>query len=236
MEENSLRLILLGIGALILLAIYGYDFFKKKSLRRVEEVDVVQEDQTDHALLNTGGFSAIPADEAVDDNVSTADEKDVPLIPADEVLDMVEVPHDEQVPIASQAMVVQLIVLAKDGLPMKGDLLLSAFSDLGLKYDDMGIYHRAEQLDDKCLPLFYIANRLEPGTFPVGQMEGFESTELVLFFQTSATLDAGKAFMEMLDVAGDLSQRFSATLLSDNMEELSIEKISSIQLELSELA
>ena len=236
MEENSLRLILLGIGALILLAIYGYDFFKKKSLRRVEEADVVQEDQTDHAPSNTGGFSAIPADEAVDDNVSTADEKDVPLIPADEVLDVVEAPHDEQVPIASQAMVVQLIVLAKDGLPMKGDLLLSAFSDLGLEYDDMGIYHRTEQLDDKCLPLFYIANRLEPGTFPVGQMEGFESTELVLFFQTSATLDAGKAFMEMLDVAGDLSQRFNATLLSDNMKELSIEKISSIQLELSELA
>ena len=114
--------------------------------------------------------------------------------------------------------------------------MLSAFSDLGLEYDDMGIYHRAEQLDDKCLPLFYIANRLEPGTFPVGQMEGFESTELVLFFQTSATLDAGKAFMEMLDVAGDLSQRFDATLLSDNMKELSIEKISSIQSELSELA
>lgn len=236
MEENSLRLILLGIGALILLAIYGYDFFKKKSLRRVEEADVVQEDQADHAPPNVGGFSAIPADEAVDDNASTADEKDVPLIPADETLDVVEAPHDEQVPIASQAMVVQLIVLAKDGLPMKGDLLLSAFSDLGLEYDDMGIFHRTEQLDNKRLPLFYIANRLEPGTFPVGQMEGFESTELVLFFQTSASLDAGKAFMEMLDVAGDLSQRFGATLLSDDMQELSMEKISSIQLELSELA
>ena len=236
MEENSLRLILLGIGALILLAIYGYDFFKKKLLRRVEEAEVVQEDQTDHAPPNTGGFSAIPADEAVDDNVSTTDEKNVPLIPTDEVQDVAETPHDEQVPIANQAMVVQLIVSAKEGLPMKGDLLMSAFSDLGLEYDDMGIFHRTEQLGDKHLPLFYIANRLEPGTFPVGQMEGFESTELVLFFQTSGSLDAGEAFMAMLDVAGDLSQRFGAALLSDNMKELSIEKISSIQSELSELA
>jgi len=236
MEENSLRLILLGVGVLILLAIYGYDFFKKKSSGRVEVVDAVHEDEMEHAPLNTVGFSAIPADNLVGENTSIADEKNAPLIPMDETLGIDNTPHDDHVPVANQAMVVQLIVLAKEGLPMKGDLLLSAFSDLGLEHGDMGIFHRTEQGADKGLPLFYIANRLEPGTFPVGQMEGFESTELVLFFQTSAALDAEKAFMDMLDVARDLSQRFGATLLSDNMQELSIEKISSIQSELSRLA
>ena len=236
MEENSLRLILLGVGILVLLAIYGYDFFKKKSLSRVELVDAMQEGEVDHAPLSTGGFSAIPVDTITDDNVSITDEDNAPLMPSNEALDESELPQDEHVPIAKQAMVVQLIVLAKDGLPMKGGLLLNAFSELGLEYDDIGIFHRTEQLDNKRLPLFYIANRLEPGTFPVGQMEGFESTELVLFFQTSASLDAGKAFMEMLDVAGDLSQRFGATLLSDDMQELSMEKISRIQSELPELA
>jgi len=112
---------------------------------------------------------------------------------------------------------------------MAGGELVTAFTEVELEFGDMGIFHCYKRLDGVENQLFHVANLLEPGTFPVGSMSDFQSTGIILFFQVSDLIDPHEAFDSMLNTARELSQRFSARLVDETMEELSLDKIADIQ-------
>ena len=230
MEESSLRWVLLVVGIVILAAIYLFDVLQKRSRRDEADSDrFFTEEKIEPSLIQTIDDTAteealakeIPA--GVFDN----DREGMESVTAKASLDSQA--EDLAVPVAEQASVIQLAVLAKQGEAMSGVDLVTAFTEVELEFGDMGIFHCYKRLDGVENQLFHVANLLEPGTFPVGSMSDFQSTGIILFFQVSDLIDPHEAFDSMLNTARELSQRFSARLVDETMEELSLDKIADIQ-------
>jgi len=230
MEESSLRWVLLVVGIVILAAIYLFDVLQKRSRRDEADSDrFFTEEKIEPSLIQTIDDTAteealakeIPA--GVFDN----DREGMESVTAKASLDSQA--EDLAVPVAEQASVIQLAVLAKQGEAMSGGDLVTAFTEVELEFGDMGIFHCYKRLDGVENQLFHVANLLEPGTFPVGSMSDFQSTGIILFFQVSDLIDPHEAFDSMLNTARELSQRFSARLVDETMEELSLDKIADIQ-------
>ncbi|HIF18297.1 MAG TPA: cell division protein ZipA [Cycloclasticus sp.] len=232
MEENSLRLILLGVGVTILFGIYFYDVLKKRLSRQEAKSDTFISDERIEPVMSTeASFSAMYEGVATSDDESTQPKS---MSRKDDVVE--PMPKQDEVPVAEQAMVIQLTVLPKEGGAISGTAILDAFTALDLEFGDMGIFHCYERDDGVEVKRFHVANILEPGIFPVGGMADFESTGVVLFFQTNDSVNPELAFESMLQTAKELSQRFDAILAGGNMKELTMGDISDIQSTLADLS
>ena len=231
MEENSLRLILLLVGVVILMGIYFYDVMQKKKVIKEERFDDSSfSGRVEPVMENEPSFSAVFEDQQTsrfESNVEPVELNEPDFSPTVMV---------EDVPVAEQALVIQLVVLPKEGGSLLGTALLDAFTTLNLEFGDMGIFHCYERHDGVEIQQFHVANILEPGTFPVGSMAEFESTGIILFFQTSDVANPGEAFESMLNVARELSQRLDASLVDAEMNELMPDKIMSIESQLANLS
>lgn len=231
MEENSLRLILLLVGVVILMGIYFYDVMQKKKVIKEERFDDSSfSGRVDPVMENEPSFSAV-----FEDQQTSRFEKNIEPVELNEP-DFSPTVMVEDVPVAEQALVIQLVVLPKEGGSLLGTALLDAFTTLNLEFGDMGIFHCYERHDGVEIQQFHVANILEPGTFPVGSMAEFESTGIILFFQTSDVANPGEAFENMLNVARELSQRLDASLVDAEMNELMPDKIMSIESQLANLS
>lgn len=230
MEESSLRWVLLVVGIVILAAIYLFDVLQKRSRRDEADSDrFFTEEKIEPSLIQTIDDTA--TEEALAEEIPAGvfddDGEGMESVTAKASLDSQA--EDLAVPVAEQASVIQLAVLAKQGEAMSGVDLVTAFTEVELEFGDMGIFHCYKRLDGVENQLFHVANLLEPGTFPVGSMSDFQSTGIILFFQVSDLIDPHEAFDSMLNTARELSQRFSARLVDETMEELSLDKIADIQ-------
>jgi len=239
MEENSLRLILLVVGAVVVLVIYFYDKWKKSEMQAEEEfgAGAASTERADPLMDSNTSFSAVfddnkivePTVEKVAVVAAEAEPEPEELTPEDSI------PLAESVPLAEPGPVIQFVIQPLQNVTMQGDVLLRAFTELGLAFGEMDIFHYCERQGDEDIQQFHVANLLEPGVFPAGNMAGFESTGLVLFFQESNSLKAIASFDSMLAVAQQLSKVLSANLMGADMKELTLDKISNIRLQLSEL-
>lgn len=230
MEESSLRWVLLVVGIVILAAIYLFDVLQKRSRRDEADSDrFFTEEKIEPSLIQTIDDTA--TEEALAEEIPAGvfdnDREGMESVTVKASLDSQA--EDLAVPVAEQASVIQLAVLAKQGEAMSGGDLVTAFTEVELEFGDMGIFHCYKRLDGVENQLFHVANLLEPGTFPVGSMSDFQSTGIILFFQVSDLIDPHEAFDSMLNTARELSQRFSARLVDETMEELSLDKIADIQ-------
>ena len=244
MEESSLRLVLLGVGAAILAGIYFYDVIQRKARQRKERPDDFA--VVEPVMAKEATFSAVyedmekPSDDVAQKEVGSLD-TDAESLKANVAVDSLDADltlpkTNKEVPVAEQALVIQLAVLPKDGECFSGAALLDAFTGLNLEFGDMGIFHCYERQGGTEVKRFHVANILEPGTFPVGNMADFESTGIVLFFQTNDSVDCELAFDSMLNAAKQLSQQFDAMLAGGDMKELTMGGISDIQSQLADLS
>lgn len=227
MEANSLRLLLVILGAIVIAAIYFYDYFKKKADSKLTELDeLVSKERVQPEMASEPAFSAV---DSAEEKVEIGGVKQVFVAGVEAESQPVT---EEDVPVAEEAFVVQLAVLPKEGAAFGGAALLSALTELNLEFGDMDIFHCFERRDGKEIQQFHVANIVEPGTFPMGSMADFESTGLVLFFQTSQSINPIDTFEIMLDAARTLSQKFDAALVDDQRDELSLSKIETIKTKL----
>ncbi|MGB0238587.1 MAG: cell division protein ZipA C-terminal FtsZ-binding domain-containing protein [Cycloclasticus sp.] len=223
MEESSLRLILLIVGVFILLGIYYYDVLQKKKAIQEDGFEHSLNRRVDPVVETDSDFSAVYEEQQIQTFVEDTRQKEL------KESDFTPTLSDDDVPVAEQIPVVQLAVLPIQGQLLGGKDLLDAFTQLNLEFGDMGIFHRYERYNGVETQQFHVANILEPGTFPVGSMNDFESTGIVLFFQASDMANPEEAFENMLDVARQLSQCLKANLVDAEMKELVPEKIVEIQ-------
>lgn len=142
----------------------------------------------------------------------------------------------EDVPVVEQAPLIQLAVISPADSAMEGTELLNTFTELTLEFGDMGIFHYYQRKGEHEQQLFHVANMVEPGAFPVGSMSDFETKGVLFFMQAGTSVDSLSAFDEMLEAARQLSQRFQADLMDDQKQVLTIEKITSIQQQLTDLS
>ena len=74
MEENSLRLILLLVGIVILMGIYFYDVLQKKKNDEVEELNMPDRDERVEPVMNgESAFSAVFEDQQEASSVGQAE-------------------------------------------------------------------------------------------------------------------------------------------------------------------
>ncbi len=239
MEENALRLGLLAAGIVVLLGIYFYDAWKKKTPKDESDLETTAApvEKVNPVISSEASFSAVfNENKPLDAEVLETNLDIEPKNSSTEVSQRNADVEDGDSFDDKAAPVIQLVVEPFQDCFIQGDVLLNTFTQLGLEFGEMDIFHYYERQNGEEVQLFHVANLLEPGTFPVGNMADFESTGVVLFFQTNDTFKATTSFDSMLTVAQQLSQMLNANLMGGDMKELTLDKINDIRLQLSELS
>ncbi|WDE03252.1 cell division protein ZipA [Thalassomonas viridans] len=98
---------------------------------------------------------------------------------------------------------------------ISGAALLPSLLTLGMKYGDMGIFHRHQDNAGNGKVTFSLANMMNPGTFDLDNMESFATQGVSLFMTLPNVGDAFEVFEQMLSAAKQLASEFNGQVLDD---------------------
>ena len=118
---------------------------------------------------------------------------------------------------------IQVSVVAGPGRFFHGAELKQALMDVDLLFGDMGIFHRYDP--DLTQTLFSVASLVEPGTFPIDDMDDFECPGIVLFFQTARVSDPLGTYDDLVNTSRELAQRLHGIQWDESRQPLSASKI-----------
>jgi cell division protein ZipA len=238
MDRETVRMLLLVLGVLAVASVYVWGRYKSRVLdflnRRGEfdELDYDEDETTREAV--EGG----PEDDALHGLSFSAREPEPAILPLDgDDDDELEAVAPAKPPAASQHMpdparnsaplgapfLIQLSVVAADDGFFNGEDLRDALVELDLIYGDMGIYHRYDR--EYREPLFSVASLVEPGTFPIEDMESFECPGVVLFFQPPQVSDPLAVFDDLVNTARELAEKLGGVEWDERREALTDDKI-----------
>ena len=91
----------------------------------------------------------------------------------------------------------------------------------GLKFGDMGIFHREEKGTTE--RLYSVANAVEPGTFDLSDLETLQTPGLTFFMQLPVPGDALEALDEMILSARTVAATLGGDVKDDTMSALTVE-------------
>jgi len=112
-----------------------------------------------------------------------------------------------------------------------GDQIMQAARDVGLLEGDMQIFHFS---DDQDRMLFSMANMVNPGTFPLKEMNSFVTPGVTLFSSLPGPAEGMVIFEQMLSAAQRLAALFDAELQDDSHSDLTKQTIDHIREEIVE--
>ncbi|MDD3519592.1 MAG: cell division protein ZipA [Chromatiales bacterium] len=209
---DTLRWILLGLGIVVVLAIWAGARFKtdRRGRRTVPDLERIETGDMDIGIDTANARRDPDAGELRDD-----------LDELHELLreEAAERPSEPRQSAASEDadtdenMIVVLHVMARQPGHFGGLDLLRAFRDLRLEHGAMNIFHRMTETDAGEESLFSIANMLNPGTFDPDRMDDFETPGVAFFLQLPAAIDGVDAYEEMLECAVRLAQKLDGLVL-----------------------
>lgn len=140
-------------------------------------------------------------------------------------------------------------VMAKPEAPFGGDALVAALRGQGLKYGDMGIFHRLDGgkgagkdagigagKDGSEERLFSVANALEPGTFDLSDLEGLQSPGLTFFMQLPVPGDALETLDDMVLSARTVAAALGGDVKDDTMSALTGQTIEHMKQRIADYA
>ncbi|WP_281558687.1 cell division protein ZipA [Thalassomonas sp. RHCl1] len=113
-----------------------------------------------------------------------------------------------------QEVLVLSVVMPQNQL-ISGAALLPSLLTLGMKYGDMGIFHRHQDNAGNGKVTFSLANMMNPGTFDLDNMESFATQGVSLFMTLPNEGDAFEVFEQMLSAAKQLASEFNGQVLDD---------------------
>jgi cell division protein ZipA len=108
--------------------------------------------------------------------------------------------------------------LVARGEKIAGTQIERACQSVGLVAGDMSIYHYPEPASGRAL--FSMASMVEPGSFPITDMAGFNTPGLCLFTQLPGVRDGIEIYDRMLSTAQRLAEQLDAELLDDQRNPL----------------
>jgi cell division protein ZipA len=111
------------------------------------------------------------------------------------------------------APMIIVINLAAHADAFSGPAIVSACARVGLSQGDMSIYHHRDAGSGKVS--FSMASMVEPGRFPIDDMQGFTTPGLTLFTQLPGPRDGLSVYNEMLATA----ERLAALLKGELQDE-----------------
>lgn len=251
MDADTLRFILLLAGLALILGIFVWDRQKKAGLR----LPFMRKRQATRSA-DAASRTASPdrRDPVWEDGISDLHEEDTldaELGRLDEILQEEAAPKpsrkkgeqtafsffadDDATPDESAAetlpeKILQINVAGRSRR-ITGDQIMQAARDVGLLEGDMQIFHFS---DDRDRVLFSMANMLNPGTFPMKEMNGFVTPGVTLFSTLPGPTDSMAVFEQMLGVAQRLAALFDAELQDSTHSDLTKQTIDHVREEIVE--
>ena len=244
MDSQTLRLVLTVIGVFIIAAIFIWGQYKKKLLDFInqrgeyDELEAEEEPPCEDEVSmpakagHYGGHStAKDIDPPITFNDLDAGEKDVamekpkPSTPKPALPENARREPPRTDPLGAPFLI-QISVVSRGGF-FNGLQLRDALDDLRLIYGDMGIYHRYDR--EYRVPLFSVASLVEPGTFPIKDMDNFECPGIVLFFQPPQVDDPLEVFDDLVATCRELAMRLGGAEWDEKRQPLTIEKITQMR-------
>ncbi len=238
---DSLRWVLLGIGALLISGIYLLDLFRTKNTpKRRSEVIFNQDSSADfHLNPNVGADSESNADyvDALEDLNkirTTLDEDENFLvqesdIPSNLTEEQENTGRNEQ-DSALKDDFIFLRIVAKEGHEFRGLKILIATKTTEMKFGNMNIFHHhgsGANYSDK--PIFSLANMYEPGEFNLQEMESFSTEGLVVYMSLPSPLGADESLELMLKTSQRIAEQLEGELRDASNHVLDEEKIHALR-------
>lgn len=128
-------------------------------------------------------------------------------------------------------------VMAKPEAPFGGEALVAALRGQGLKYGDMGIFHRVDDSADRNeTRLFSVANALEPGTFDLSDLAGLQTPGLTFFMQLPVPGEALETLDDMVLSARTVAAALGGDVKDDKMSALTGQTIEHMRQRISDYA
>lgn len=227
LDSQTIRWILAGVGAVIIACVYLWGRYQGRALDAMEQdgPGPRRQDPPPQPTKTDGGLAA-----AQDDPLLSFDGlEDNEYFSMGEPAPAVAEPPPRAEP-ASLPPLIQISIVADDGNHIDGIDLRDAFDDLRLVYGDMGIYHRYDR--EYRFPLFSVASLVEPGSFPITDMENFQCPGVVLFFQPPQVDDPVAVFDDLISTCHALAMRLDAMEWDEKRQPLTSDKIVRMRLRL----
>jgi len=242
MDRDTVRLLLVIAGVVVLAGIYLWGRFKRPLLDKLGrkshpdlppsgELGEEEEEASDYfeetVRLITPG--AVTRKEPGLSGLDYTDEDDYDLELITETSETASEPHSEDITgktadgTDGAPFLIQVSVVAGPGRFFHGPDLKQALLDVDLLYGDMGIFHRYDP--DLTQTLFSVASLVEPGTFPVDDMTHFECPGIVLFFQTARVSDPLSIYDDLVNTSRELAHRLHGIQWDETRQPLSASKI-----------
>lgn len=234
MDADQLRLVLLALGGVLVILIYGWDRYKRSRNRlrpmprRVRRRQPVLGDRPDmqepegelpRVKVEEGSDPLAPVELSEENAVSPSLEPDLQSeleFSALEESDYIHLNPDLQEDLPR--LVIQVALVRRE-TPYKGEEIQQAMAEVNMVKGEMDIFHRYDkQRTDQVL--FSIASMVEPGYFPEA-MEDFTTPGLLLFTQLPGIRDGMLVYSEMLFTAERLAGLLGGVLQDDTHSVLS---------------
>lgn len=244
---DSLRLILIAAGLLIIGAIYLWDRLQKQKLSRREVVPPAPgEDDAPALVIRRGdGGDVDYTSELADLNsflsrsrteteagvglelpggASAPDAAEPPYTPPAE-----PVPGQAAATDARRDEIITLYITTAGGQEIPGDQIHTALGGLGFRYGEMQIFHHYGTAKLKsAVPLFSLVNMYEPGTFDIEHMSRFSTRGMGVFMRIPGPRDPEESFEYMLEICRRLAEKLNAQVLGPDHQLLTQETAESI--------
>jgi cell division protein ZipA len=238
MDRDTLRLILLVVGVFVIVGVYVWGRYKQKLLdilHRKDEMEDLGLDQRDKSA------APAPEDDDLFDSLSYKGRKEPSVSEQTFADDFDEEefeaatnpkpaaratksePEPQRAGALGAPFLIQLSVVAGRGRVFNGEDLRDALLDLDLIHGDMGIFHRHDAQFRHTL--FSCASLVEPGTFPVNDMENFECPGVVFFFQTAGVSDPLSVYDDLVNTCQELAERLGGSIWDERRQPLTAEKV-----------
>ena len=128
-------------------------------------------------------------------------------------------------------------VMAKPEAPFGGEALVAALRGQGLKYGDMGIFHRVNDSAGRNeARLFSVANAVEPGTFDLSDLAGLRTPGLTFFMQLPVPGDALETLDDMVLSARTVAAALGGDVKDDKMSALTGQTIEHMRQRIADYA
>lgn len=252
---SDLRWILLGIGLLIIVAIYLWDTFLQKSrnvplTRRIINLqkNIVKKNKARsnyHEDEDEIGSKTLAEVKAFQENVQHSDKNTLDFFletKMEEVSEAeiklssfaLEPAFDSNTRLKPRDRIITLLIKADPDKAFSGVAVLKAAETVGLKFGKMKIFHHhGIAALETAEAIFSLASMYEPGYFDLDKIQGYQTKGLSLFMQLPAPIDNVSAFTLMQDAAMQLAVLLEGKIYSTKHKEIDAKAFQKILDEIS---
>lgn len=198
MDANTVRLILIIVGAIVLLGLYLWERSRGSGDEQDDEEDYGTSDAAQHGRTKQEPQFGSLAEGAPHTEGALRDDDETPLL-------------------------IQLSVAKRTG-EFAGPDILEVSESCGLRPGEMDIFHCLDEFDDGTRIYFSMANMVKPGTFPFDAMEDFSTPGMMLFAQLEGYPEDLTVLEEMIATARKLANSLGGDVLDNTRRPLTVRK------------